>query len=92
MTPFLILQFIYFVYFRHSIFWKPCKIIHQQNTHNVPKWFTAQKNKKLHRSVDTDAVSAESEISVYKVFKFHVIEKTSKWPIRHNSILALKEE
>ena len=49
--------------------------------------------KKLHRSVDTDAVSAESEISVYKVFfKFRVIEKTSEWPIRHNSILALKEE
>lgn len=48
--------------------------------------------KKLHRSVDTDAVSAESEISVYKVFKFHVTEKTSEWPIRHNSILALKEE
>lgn len=34
--------------------------------------------KKLHRTVDTDAVSAESEISVYKVFKFHVIEKTSE--------------
>lgn len=49
--------------------------------------------KLLHRSVDTDAVSAESKISVYKVFfKFRVIEKNSEWPIRHNSILALKEE
>lgn len=49
----------------------------------------AQKNKKTGVVV---SIKMPWVLSQKYLFKFHVIEKTSKWPIRHNSILALKDE